>query len=281
MACCRLLRPIIGVSRCCLGQRRPVRRRSRSSSRVDEVQGLADLQHGGGVGDVLRGGAPVARTRRAVAAELVDLGDHAEDRVADALGLLAQLGQVDLVEVAVADDLLGGLGRDQPELALHLGQRGFDVEVLLRCGSRRTRRGASRRVAKMPWKMAESMMVDGMAVLRSERGSVARAGQGAGGLQDHRAVDHSAVEPGGSRRGAVGGQHPVRPGEGLGVRGQRGVDRLDLAPGGCTAWRRSRGGATTPGRPAAGPRSSSWGVTPATGAGSPAMRDATASRPAA
>jgi hypothetical protein len=72
------------------------------------------------------------------------------------------------------------------------------------------------------------MIVDGMAVLRSERGSVARAGQGAGGLQHHRAVNHSAVQPGGSRRGAVSGQHPVRPREGLGVRGQGGVDRLDL-----------------------------------------------------
>ena len=57
---------------------------------------------------------------------------------------------------------------------------------------------------------------------------MARAGQGAGGLQHHRAVDHSAVQPGGSRRGAVSGQHPVRPREGLGVRGQGGVDRLDL-----------------------------------------------------
>ena len=55
-----------------------------------------------------------------------------------------------------------------------------------------------RRVAKMPWKMAESMMVDGMAVLRSEGVQSARAGQRAGGLQHHRAVDHAAVEPGGS-----------------------------------------------------------------------------------
>ena len=71
-----------------------------------------------------------------------------------------RLRHVDLVEAAVADDLVGRLLRDQPEAALHDGQRALDVEVLcVRFSSDHTWRIAS--VLKMPWKMLESMMVDG------------------------------------------------------------------------------------------------------------------------
>ena len=108
------------------------RRRDRRKFAIDDRQAFADLQHRGGVGDVLRGRAPVAVFAELVAAQRVELRHHAEDRVADALGLLAQLDHVDLVEPAVADDLVGGLLRNQAQAALHLGQRGFDVEVLLR-----------------------------------------------------------------------------------------------------------------------------------------------------
>jgi hypothetical protein len=66
----------------------------------------------------------------ASAAQLVDLRHHAQDRVADALGLLAQPVHVDLVQVAVADDLVGRFLRDQPQPGLHLGQRALDVDVL-------------------------------------------------------------------------------------------------------------------------------------------------------
>src|SRR6187399_1331514 len=52
---------------------------------------------------------------------------------------------------------------------------------------------------KMPWKMAESMMVAGMmGSLSGERNSDAGAAQGALGLQHDGAVDHSAVELGGT-----------------------------------------------------------------------------------
>ena len=108
------------------------RRGDRRELALDDRQPLADLQHGRGVGDVLRGRAPVAVLAELVAAQRVELRDDAEDRVADALGLLAQLGHVDLVEPAVADDLVGRFLRNQAEAALDLGQRGFDVEVLLR-----------------------------------------------------------------------------------------------------------------------------------------------------
>ena len=52
---------------------------------------------------------------------------------------------------------------------------------------------------KMPWKMAESMMVAGMVdSLSGSEDSDAGAAQGALGLQDDGAVDHSAVELGGT-----------------------------------------------------------------------------------
>ena len=170
----------------------------------------------------------------------------------------------------------------RPEPALHLGQRGFDVEVLLRCGSRRTRRGASRRVVKMPWKMAESMMVDGMAVLRSEEWVQwpARARVRCG-LQHHRAVDHSAVEPGGARRGAARRPAPAAPRRGPRRPGPARCGSARPGAGGCTAWRRSRGARDHARSASSRASSSSWGVTPATGAASPATREATASRPAA
>ena len=66
-----------------------------------------------------------------VAAQRVELRHHAEDRIADAFGLLTQLRQIDLVEPAVADDLVGRLLWNEAEPALHLGQSGFDVEVRL------------------------------------------------------------------------------------------------------------------------------------------------------
>ena len=54
---------------------------------VDQVEPLAYQHHGGGVGDVLRGRAPVAILAELVAAQRVDLRHDAENRVADPLGL--------------------------------------------------------------------------------------------------------------------------------------------------------------------------------------------------
>ena len=95
----------------------------------DQRQAFTDLQHGGGVGDVLRGRAPVAVLAELVSAVGVDLVDHGNDGVADLLGLGFELGPVDLAELAVFDDLFGSFFGDDAELALHLGQRAFDVEV--------------------------------------------------------------------------------------------------------------------------------------------------------
>ena len=95
----------------------------------DQRQAFTDLQHGGGVGDVLRGRAPVAVLAELVSAVGVDLVDHGNDGVADLLGLGFELGPVDLAELAVLDDLFGSFFGDDAELALHLGQRALDVEV--------------------------------------------------------------------------------------------------------------------------------------------------------
>ena len=55
----------------------------------DQVERGADLQDRGGVGDVLRGGAPMAPFAQPVGAQVDDLLHHAQNRIADALGLLS------------------------------------------------------------------------------------------------------------------------------------------------------------------------------------------------
>ena len=100
--------------------------------------------------------------------------------------------------------------------------------------------------------------------------------------RDHRAVDHAAVElrrAGRARRRppAHVAPSPVRPGVGasaawIGATWRGWMHSLAPKP-----WRR----APARGRPAARASSSSCGVTPATGAASPATRDAMASRLAA
>ena len=114
-----------------LGESRE-RTRDRLQLGVDDREPLADLQHGRGVGDVLRGGAPVAVFAELVAAQRVQLRDDTQDRIADALRLRAELLHVDLADVAVADDFVGGLLRNDAEPALHDGERPLDVDVLLR-----------------------------------------------------------------------------------------------------------------------------------------------------
>ena len=72
----------------------------------------ADLHHGRGVGDVLGGRAPVAPLAQALGAFLDDLLHHRQHRIADALGLLLELGEVDVLDLAVALDLVA---RPPPE----------------------------------------------------------------------------------------------------------------------------------------------------------------------
>ena len=120
--------------RCVAIAARQFRQRVRNGLQVgvDQVEPLAYQHHGGGVGDVLRGRAPVTVFAELVAAQRIDLRHDAQYRVADALRLGAQLGHVDLADIAIAHDLLCGLRRDDAEAALHDRQRLFDFDVFRR-----------------------------------------------------------------------------------------------------------------------------------------------------
>ncbi len=113
-----------------LGERRQ-RIRDGHDIRLDEVERLADLQDGGGVGDVLGGGAPMAPFAQAVTAQRDELLHHGEHRIADPLGLRLELGEIVFLRVAVPADFLGSLLWNDAEPRLGARQRGFDVEIFL------------------------------------------------------------------------------------------------------------------------------------------------------
>ena len=84
------------------------RRRGRLHVLFDELERGADLHDRGGVGDVLRGRAPMAPLAETVAAQTDDLLHHAEDRIAD-IGLLLEAGEIDVLDPALPHDLARGL----------------------------------------------------------------------------------------------------------------------------------------------------------------------------
>jgi hypothetical protein len=73
--------------------------------------------------------APLAET---VGAETDNLLHHAEDRIADAFGLLLQAGEVDVFDPALPLDLTRGLLRDDAEAGLRPGERALDLQVIAR-----------------------------------------------------------------------------------------------------------------------------------------------------
>ena len=97
----------------------------------DEVERLADLQDGRGVGDVLGGGAPVAPFAETVPAQGDELLHHRQHRIADPLGLRLQLGEVVFPRIAVPADFIAGVLRNDAEPGLGAGERGLDVEIFL------------------------------------------------------------------------------------------------------------------------------------------------------
>ena len=107
------------------------RSRDRVDVLLDQRERVADLHDGRGVGDVLRGGAPVAPFAEAVLAQRDELLHHRQHRIADALGLLLELREVELIDRAVAADLLRRFSRDDAEARLHARERRLDVEVVL------------------------------------------------------------------------------------------------------------------------------------------------------
>ncbi len=68
----------------------------------------------------------------AITSERVNLIDHRNDGITDLLGLCLQLFPINLVNVAVLDDLISRLFRNDAELSLHLRERTLDVEVFRR-----------------------------------------------------------------------------------------------------------------------------------------------------
>jgi hypothetical protein len=97
---------------------------------LHQLQRFANLQHRRGVGNVLSRRAPVAVLAEAIAAQFIELGDDAEHRISDPLGLGTKLVHVDLRDVAVASDLgCGFAGNDSPP-TLNLGERLLDQKVL-------------------------------------------------------------------------------------------------------------------------------------------------------
>jgi hypothetical protein len=102
----------------------------RADVRIDAVQRIAHLQRDGGVHDVLRGRAPVD-VAPGLAAHRHELVHQRQDRVADDVGLLAHVVEVDALDSRFAGDGGGRLGRDHADARLGLGQRDLDVDVAL------------------------------------------------------------------------------------------------------------------------------------------------------
>jgi hypothetical protein len=92
----------------------------------------AHLQHVGGVHDVLRRRAPV-HVATGLAAHLHHLVHERQDRVADDVGLLPHVIEVDAVELRLACDRVGGLDRDHAAARLGAGERDLDLEPCTDC----------------------------------------------------------------------------------------------------------------------------------------------------
>src|SRR5262249_30139408 len=63
-------------------------------------------------------------------AQIDDLLHDAEDRVSDALGLLFQAREIDVLDPALPHDLARGLLRDDAEAGLCTGERSLDLEAI-------------------------------------------------------------------------------------------------------------------------------------------------------
>jgi hypothetical protein len=98
---------------------------------LDQNERLADLHHRRGVGDVLGGGAPVAPFAEPIAAQRHELLHHRQYRIADALGLAFQFAEIDLGDVAMAADFLGGVLGDNAKPRLGARQTRLEIKIFL------------------------------------------------------------------------------------------------------------------------------------------------------
>ena len=121
-------------------------------------------------------------------------------------------------------------------------------------------------------KMRESMMVEAMVCLSLVgSGEGFSRGPGPGCVVPAAQPDGRPCARRAGRRPAMRHRRRARAAPSPGPRRWAAAPRGSARPGwgGCTAWRRSPAAARAPGRRAGAPRSSSCGVTPATGAGRP------------
>ncbi len=133
----------------------------RRRDRLDQRQPVADLQHHGGVHDVLGRRTPM-QPAPGLAGALGELADQWQDRVADILGLALEPREVEVFRVVRrfgrgARDRRRGLGGDDAEPGLGAGQRRLDLGAAGEKGlSPNTARIAA--VPNMSAKIAESRM---------------------------------------------------------------------------------------------------------------------------
>ena len=95
---------------------------------LDDRQGRLDLQHNGGIHDVLRGRTPV-QIAPGRAALLGELGDQPDDGIADHVRGLPQLSKVDVFGAGQPLDAVGGLLRNNAEPGLDLGERHLNLDI--------------------------------------------------------------------------------------------------------------------------------------------------------
>ena len=98
---------------------------------ADQIEGVAQLQNQRGVDDVLGRGTPVHVAAGIARAGLAERLDQGHDRIADQLRALADRPQIEAGDIRLRGDLLGRLGRDQPELRLGARERRLDVQHAL------------------------------------------------------------------------------------------------------------------------------------------------------
>ncbi len=102
----------------------------RANIGLDAVQPVAHLQGHGRVHDVLRGGSPVNVTS-CVAAHLHQLVHQRQDGIADNIGFLAHVIEVDALDTRFACDRLGRFGRNHANAGFGAGKGDLDVDVAL------------------------------------------------------------------------------------------------------------------------------------------------------
>ena len=95
---------------------------------LDDLEAGAQLQHHGGVHDVLRGRAPM-HVATGLAALLHHLMHQGQDGIADDIGLLSQQIEVERCDVGPRRNLIGGLPRNHTASRLRPRQRHLDLRV--------------------------------------------------------------------------------------------------------------------------------------------------------